>query len=515
MTTHVFASGTPPRAGMIQIFSDDFNRTQLKDGINWKTTYPGGLRTLSSTGEKQLYIDENYRSPINSEAIPFEAYTIENSVLALNAKPTPQELLDTVRMPYLSGMINSYDAFQVRYGYIEATAEIPAGKGLWPAFWLRSVDPSHRVEIDIVEMLGQTPGAYNGTVHTPTHQYNVARVKLPDLSQGMHRFGVDWQEDMTTFYVDGMKMGSIATPDALDSPMYMVANLAIGGWAGAPDSKTPWPADFRIDSIKVWQDAAALAPQTLSTGSGNDTLSGGDGNDVLRGNDGQDTIFGANGADFIDGGTGDDRILGGFGNDTIIGSGTDFMIGGMGNDTYIIKDYIARPNEQQEQGFDTVITALNNYVLIGNLEALTYVGSGNFRGTGNIEKNVMNGGIGHDWLAGGRGADRLIGHGGADSINGGADNDTIVGGKGNDLLTGDSGADVFVFAPNLSRDFITDFNLAMDRLDLRTFDLDSFAEVKSHLTTIKGHAAIVAEGTTIILQNVTKGMLQADDFIVA
>lgn len=35
------------------------------------------------------------------------------------------------------------------------------------------------------------------------------------------------------------------------------------------------------------------------------------------------------------------------------------------------------------------------------------------------------------------------------------------------------------------------------------------------MTTIKGHAAIVAEGTTIILQNVGKAILHADDFIAA
>jgi beta-glucanase (GH16 family) len=513
MATPIFAAGMPPRAGMIQTFNDEFNRTDLDGGANWKTTYPGGLRTLTTTGEKQLYVDDNYRSPITDAALPFDAHTIVNGVLALNAKPTPAALLDDVRMAYLSGMINSYDAFQMRYGYVETTAEIPAGKGLWPAFWLRSVDPTHRVEIDIVEMLGQTPGAYNGTIHTPDHQYNVARVKLPDLSQGLHRFGVDWQEDTTTFYVDGKKMGSIATPDALDSPMFMVANLAVGGWAGAPDSTTPWPAQFKIDSIKVWQDPADLASQSLSVGNGNDTLSGGDGDDVLRGNGGQDTLFGANGADSIDGGSGADRILGGFGNDTIIGSGADFMMGGMGNDTYIIKDYVARPNEQSGQGFDTVVTALNKYALIGNLEALTFVGVGDFRGIGNVEKNVMSGGGGHDWLAGGRGADRIVGNGGADRINGGSDNDTILAGRGNDIITGDSGADVFIFAPNDGRDFITDFNVATDRLDLRAFGLDSFDEVKPQLTTIKGHAALVAEGTTIILQNVSKAMLHADDFI--
>lgn len=513
MAKAAFASGTPPRAGMVLTFEDNFDRADLHGGPNWKTTFPGGLRTITTTGEKEMYIDGDYRSPITKAGIPFDAHTIDNGVLSLNAKPTPGNLMDDVRLPYISGMINSYDALQVRYGYVEATAQIPAGKGLWPAFWLRSVDPSHRVEIDIVEMLGQTPGSYNGTVHTPDHQYNAARVKMPDLSQGMHRFGVDWQHDFTTFYVDGKAMGQIATPDALDSPMYMIANLAVGGWAGAPDGKTHWPAAFKFDSIKVWQDASDLAPDTISGGHGHDTMSGGDGNDLISGNNGNDTIFGARGDDSINGGNGADRVLGGFGDDTIVGSGGDFMMGGMGNDTYIVNDYSSRPNEQAGQGFDTVKTALGTYALIGNIEGLVYTGNGNFRGIGNVENNTITGGDDKDWLAGGRGADRIEGLGGNDKIHGGSDNDTIIGGAGSDMLSGGTGADVFVFGPNEGRDFITDFDVSTDRLDLRATSLDSLAEVQSHMTSIKGNAAIVTDGTTIILQGVTKGMLHADDFI--
>ena len=105
---------------------------------------------------------------------------------------------------------------------------------------------------------------------------------------------------------------------------------------------------------------------------------------------------------------------------------------------------------------------------------------------------------------------------GQDTQSGGAgDCNTSIAGKGNDWLTGGTGADVFVFAPHEGRDFITDFNPSADRLDLRAFALDNFSEIQAHMTTIKGHTAIVAEGTTIILQNVGKAILHADDFIVA
>ncbi len=513
MANSFFASGTPPRGGMTLTFADQFDRASLDDGPAWKTTFPGGLRTLKTTGEKQIYMDDHYISPITRKPVPYDAHDIDKGVLTLKAIPTPGALLDDVRMPFMSGMINSYDAMQMRYGYVETTAEIPAGKGLWPAFWLRSVDPTHPIEIDIVEMLGQTPGSYNGTVHTPGHQYNVARVKLPDLSQGMHRFGVDWQHDFTSFYVDGKMMGRMATPDALDSPMYMIGNLAVGGWAGAPDGKTPWPAEFKIDSVRVWQDQADLAAQTISGGQGHDTLSGGDGDDVLRGNSGYDTIFGANGDDWIDGGHGADRILGGFGHDTIVGSGGDFMMGGMGNDTYIIQDYASRPNEQSGQGFDTVKTALGTYALIGNIEALIYTGRDSFRGIGNIENNVITGGENRDWLAGGRGADRLEGLGGNDKLHGGSGNDTLIGGTGNDMISGGTGSDLFVFKPGEGRDFITDFDVTADRIDLRAFAAHDLGDVLAHTSMVKGNATINLEGTTIVMQAVTKGMLHADDFI--
>lgn len=513
MASATFGSGTPPRSGMVLTFSENFDRNTLDGGPLWKTTYPGGLRTLKTTGEKQMYMDENYISPITRKPVPFDSHAIENGILTLKAIPTPGALLDDVRMPYMSAMINSYDAMQMRYGYVEATAEIPAGKGLWPAFWLRSVDPTHPVEIDIVEMLGQTPGSYNGTIHTPGHQYNVARVKLPDLSQGMHRFGVDWQHDFTTFYVDGKMMGRMATPDALDSPLYMIGNLAIGGWAGATDAKTPWPAEFEFDSIRVWQDKADLAPQTLTGSQGHDTMSGGDGNDVLRGNAGQDTIFGANGHDIIDGGRGADRVLGGFGNDTLTGSDGDFLMGGMGDDTYIIQTYGARPNEQSGQGFDTVKTSLSAYALIGNIEALAYTGNDSFRGIGNIENNVITGGDAGDWLAGGRGADRLEGRGGNDKLHGGSGNDTLISGTGNDMVSGGTGADRFVLNPGDGRDFITDFETAADKVDLRAFVANDLGDVLARTTTIKGNATVTLEGTTFIMQGITKGMLHADDFI--
>jgi hypothetical protein len=35
--------------------------------------------------------------------------------------------------------------------------------------------------------------------------------------------------------------------------MYLLVNLALGGWAQSPDSSTVFPAEFRINWIRVFQ----------------------------------------------------------------------------------------------------------------------------------------------------------------------------------------------------------------------------------------------------------------------
>jgi Ca2+-binding RTX toxin-like protein len=78
-------------------------------------------------------------------------------------------------------------------------------------------------------------------------------------------------------------------------------------------------------------------------------------------------------------------------------------------------------------------------------------------------------------LTGGASADQLFGGAGADSLNGSAGRDVLSDGEGEDTLTGGADADVFVLAPDGATDWITDFQLGVDRIDLsewgRVYDL--------------------------------------------
>ncbi|HEV8678127.1 MAG TPA: calcium-binding protein, partial [Stellaceae bacterium] len=175
----------------------------------------------------------------------------------------------------------------------------------------------------------------------------------------------------------------------------------------------------------------------IGSGNGLDNIiTGGPGNDILSGGGGSDTLNGGAGDDVLQGGddgdsTHNEVLNGGAGNDTLDGGGGwNALYGGAGNDTYIIRDGTQdMPSEYIASGVDTIETTLTTFTLPPNtgnndFENLTFIGSGNFTGTGNGLNNVIIGGSGADTLRGGAGSDTLRGGAGADSMVGGTGDDT-------------------------------------------------------------------------------------------
>lgn len=154
----------------------------------------------------------------------------------------------------------------------------------------------------------------------------------------------------------------------------------------------------------------------------------------IRGGDGNDIITGGEGDDTLEGGAGVDTLAGGFGNDI-------YRLGSDTNDLIV---------ELADEGVDTIETESTTYSLApvarANIENLTFVGSGNFNGTGNALNNVITGGNGNDSLDGGTGNDTLIGGDGNDTLTGGAGTDRLVGGIGNDVYNVDNTNDTVVEA---------------------------------------------------------------------
>ena len=147
----------------------------------------------------------------------------------------------------------------------------------------------------------------------------------------------------------------------------------------------------------------------------------------------------------------DIKEWGGSGNDVLNGgAGADRLTGLAGNDTYSVNSAGDVIVEAANQGTDLVKANIATYTLGANVENLTFVGTGDFTGTGNNLNNALTGGAGNDTLTGGDGNDVILsgagndmayGDAGRDEIRAGDGADQVFGGAQNDKLWGDGGDD--------------------------------------------------------------------------
>jgi beta-glucanase (GH16 family) len=215
-------------------FHDEFAESVL-DRRYWADCGAHGERTHGDD-------EQEYYAP--------DGYTLSGGCLHLNAERRAEG-----GKPYTSAMIQSYGHFAQVYGWFEIRAKFPAGKGMWPAFWLLPETGAWPPEIDVLEILGHQPNVVYMTNHwvTGTHQQKGASWTGPDFSQGFHTFAIDWEPGLIVWYVDGIERAR-STSVVPAEPMYLVANLAVGGsWPGNPDAMTSFPASMDIDYIRVYQ----------------------------------------------------------------------------------------------------------------------------------------------------------------------------------------------------------------------------------------------------------------------
>lgn len=151
-----------------------------------------------------------------------------------------------------SGVITSFGGFSQTYGYFEMKAKMPAnGKGLWPAFWLLPLDQSWPPEIDVLEWLGSSPTDAFTTLHFAGGQTG-GICKGQDFSAGYHTFGIFWKPGLLAWTVDGVECFSTTT-NVPAKPIYIIADMAVGGWEGGTDATTQFPAEMNIAYIKAYQ----------------------------------------------------------------------------------------------------------------------------------------------------------------------------------------------------------------------------------------------------------------------
>lgn len=231
-------------------FSDEFGGDSLDTRV-WNTCHwwdDDGC-TIDSNDELEWYLPEQV--------------TVGDGRLRLTATEQRVEGSDGRTYPYRSGMVTTgppeYDGaarFTFTYGRVEARVRAPAGRGLWSAIWLLPEDEDSRPEIDVLELLGNDPQEWIFHFHPDdrSRESDGVRVDGPNLSTGWHDIAVDWEPGRIRWFIDGDEAWTVEGDHVPDEPMYLVANLAVGGvYPGEPDDETGFPATFEIESIKVWQ----------------------------------------------------------------------------------------------------------------------------------------------------------------------------------------------------------------------------------------------------------------------
>jgi beta-glucanase (GH16 family) len=223
--------------------------------------------------EQQAYVDDTSTVRVVPSLVEEPAV---NGVLLIRARGrsgfvTPEGK----KFDFTSGRMDTRGKFEFTYGTAAARMRLPAGEGLWPAFWVLGAGPWPATgEIDVMENVGD-PSWVSAAMHGPGYSGDtpiVRRATFPagqDIT-GWHVYSVDWAPDSLVFRVDDREIYRVTRAMitkygrwAFDNPKFLILNLALGG--GYPSAvnhvKTPYlglPEStvrrIRADSVSVLVD---------------------------------------------------------------------------------------------------------------------------------------------------------------------------------------------------------------------------------------------------------------------
>lgn len=234
------------------VWSDDFTGTSL-DLNKWSYQIGDGCAEgICGWGNNEL----QYYQQSN--------ITLSNGQLHITAK---RERVQS--KSYTSGRIRTLNKGDWTYGRFESRIKVPAGKGLWPAFWMLPTDEVYGVwpksgEIDIMEYVSAQSDHILGTIHYgdpyPNNRNQGGNFYLNSgaFSDDWHDFAVEWEADTIRWFVDGILFLTKTTQDIspyqwpFDQRFHFLLNVAVGGNLGGTVDNTIFPATMDVEFVKVY-----------------------------------------------------------------------------------------------------------------------------------------------------------------------------------------------------------------------------------------------------------------------
>ncbi len=259
------------------VWSDEFNsKTVTAPNANvWgQEVGDGTVNGIPGWGNSEL---EYYTAGTNNVA------TDGQGNLVITAKKADGSLMCYYGpCEYTSARLLTKNRFEVAYGRVEARIKVPAGAGLWPAFWMLGTDIDQNPwpqsgEIDIMEYVGRVPNEIFGTLHGPGYSGGQSYGQSYDLGKPVaddfHTYAVEWQPDQVTWFIDGMPYFTASPNDpflqgkqwVFNHPFFILLNMAVGGnFGGTVSPDTVFPATMSIDYVRLYQTKPAPVSFTTS-----------------------------------------------------------------------------------------------------------------------------------------------------------------------------------------------------------------------------------------------------------
>lgn len=236
------------------IWTDEFSGTSL-DLTKWQPQIGDGCAEgICGWGNNEL---QYYKA---------ENAVVSNGMLSIIAK---RERVQA--KAYTSARIRTKNLADFSYGRFEARIKLPAGAGLWPAFWMLSTNEPfggwpQSGEIDIMEFISAKPDHVFGTIHYgdayPNNKFQGNDFYLYDgskFSDAFHEFAIEWIPGEIRWYVDNILYSVKRKADVSpynwpfdNNNFHFILNTAVGGNLGGTVDNTIFPATMQVDYVRVY-----------------------------------------------------------------------------------------------------------------------------------------------------------------------------------------------------------------------------------------------------------------------
>jgi beta-glucanase (GH16 family) len=251
-----------PQAGSTINWSDEFDGSagDRPDAASWSHEIGDGSdRGNPGWGNQEL---QYYTDAAANAALDGEGHLVITAA-------APESDLTCYYGPclYASARLVTRGKVELTYGRLEARIQVPAGAGLWPAFWALGTDLGQvgwprAGEIDVMEFVGREPNVVFGTLHGPGYSggdsFGGTHTFPNGVHEEFHTFAVEWEPEHIAWFVDEILYHEATPADVapnqwvFDHPFYLILNLAVGGnFGGDVAPETEFPARMVVDYVRV------------------------------------------------------------------------------------------------------------------------------------------------------------------------------------------------------------------------------------------------------------------------